>query len=99
MGSSSSEHACARRAANDASAVQRCIMARCATATHHGALWRITTPLWLEMGGGGEALKYFRAASVEVGVKTWGVGVGLEISGLSWETEVMFHFKRVAVRS
>ena len=27
-------------AANDASAVQRCIMARCAPAAHHGALWR-----------------------------------------------------------
>ena len=48
----------------------------------------ITTPLWLEMGGGGEALKYFRAASVEGsrwGLKPWGVGVGLEISGLSWD--------------
>ena len=44
-------------------------------------------PCGLKWGGGGEALKYFRAASVEVGVKTWGVGVGLENSGLSWETE------------
>ena len=39
-GSSSSEHTCARRAANDASAVQRCIRARCAPAAHHGALWQ-----------------------------------------------------------
>ena len=44
----------------------------------------------MKWGGEGEALKYFRAAlveAVEVGVKTWGVGVGLEISGLSWDIE------------
>ena len=39
------------------------------------------------MGGGGEALKYFRAASVEVGVNTLVVGVGLEISGFSWDID------------
>ena len=47
-------------------------------------------PCGLKWGGEGEALKYFRAAlveAVEVGVKTWGVGVGLEISGLFWDIE------------
>ena len=36
-------------------------------------------PCGLKWGGGDEALKYFRAGWVEVRVKTWGVGVGLEI--------------------
>ena len=44
-------------------------------------------PCGLKWGGGGEDLKYFRAGSVEVGVKTWRAGVGLEISGLSWDIE------------